>query len=135
MTLYSHFDNQTIFDCFTDIADIIHRINTDKGWNTPGVQRPLPELMMLIISELAEIIEADRKGELNNPSDKGINYDLWNPHAKETQVFELTNLQEELADVFIRVVDMMTEYGVKGEHVAAKIRYNATRPHRHGKLY
>lgn len=46
----------------------------------------------------------------------------------------LTNEEEELADLVIRIADYSGRFGIDlGGAVLAKMRYNATRPHMHGK--
>jgi hypothetical protein len=67
-------------------------------------------------SELSEALEAIRKG--NPPDDK---------------IPEFTGVEAELADVIIRIMDMVAAKGYRvGEAVVAKINYNKNRTYKHG---
>jgi NTP pyrophosphatase (non-canonical NTP hydrolase) len=86
-----------------------HEIAMQKGfWKEP---RAVSELLMLIVSELGEACEADRKED-------------WN------------NLKEEIADTFIRLGDMCEALDIDIEsEIRKKMDYNKTRPMKHGKRY
>ncbi len=118
-----------------DTAKAIHSINVEKGfWESP---RNKGELLMLVVSELAEALEADRKNRysLNNPkdiealaNDEDFN-DAFSKHVKDT-------FEDEIADAVIRLFDMAAGLGIDLEsHIEAKLRYNANRPKMHGKKY
>jgi len=118
-----------------ETAKNIHSMNVEKGfWENP---RNKGELLMLVVSELAEALEADRKNRysLNNPKDlaalaneKDFN-DAFSKHVKDT-------FEDEIADAVIRLFDMSAGLGIDLEsHIEAKLRYNATRPKMHGKKY
>jgi NTP pyrophosphatase (non-canonical NTP hydrolase) len=110
-------------------------MNVEKGfWENP---RNKGELLMLVVSELAEALEADRKNRysLNNPkdiaalaNDEDFN-DAFSSHVKDT-------FEDEIADAVIRLFDMSAGLGIDLEsHIEAKLRYNANRPKMHGKKY
>jgi NTP pyrophosphatase (non-canonical NTP hydrolase) len=118
-----------------DTAKAIYSINVEKGfWENP---RNKGELLMLVVSELAEALEADRKNRysLNNPkdiaalaNDEDFN-DAFSSHVKDT-------FEDEIADAVIRLFDMSAGLGIDLEsHIEAKLRYNANRPKMHGKKY
>ncbi len=72
----------------------------------------------LMHSELSEALEADRKS-LNAEHIPGF-----------------TGVEEELADVIIRVLDFAGHHQLRlGEALSAKIAYNLTRPFKHSKAY
>jgi NTP pyrophosphatase (non-canonical NTP hydrolase) len=76
------------------------------------------EKIALIHSELSEALEADRK-------------DLASDHIEG-----FTGVEEELADVFIRMIDLAVQKDLRlGEAIFAKMRFNLTRPFKHGKAY
>lgn len=76
------------------------------------------EKLALMHSEISEALEADRK-ELQ--SDK---------------IPEFSGIEEELADLLIRVLDFSAYHELRlGEALAAKMRYNLNRPFKHGKNY
>ena len=86
-----------------------HEIALEKGWW--GVERSIAECLMLIVTELAEACEADRKG----------NYE---------------NFKEEIADVYIRLGDLCGHLGIDIEkEIIKKMEFNKTRPYKHGKKY
>lgn len=87
-----------------------------KGWFTPGVVRNPYELIALMHSELGEATEWQRQG--NPPSD---------------HIPEFTGVEEEFADVFIRMLNMCGEHKMRFAHaVIAKLGFNENRPYRHG---
>lgn len=75
------------------------------------------EMLMLIVTEVAEAMEGLRK----NLQDDHL------PHR--------SMVEAELADVVIRVGDFAAGFGLDvGGAIVEKMRYNAGRPFRHGKL-
>jgi len=97
------------------------------------------EQLMLIVSELSEALDADREGrwakfswildiETTDFSDSGIR-DSYEKKCKGT-------VEEEIADTVIRLCDLAGLYNIDLDwHVRAKMAYNETRPHLHGKKY
>jgi NTP pyrophosphatase (non-canonical NTP hydrolase) len=70
-------------------------------------------------SEVSELWEAYRKGQLASPCDKGGTI--------------MTCAEEELADIVIRAMDTAVGLGVDiGRAIELKSAYNRTRPFRHG---
>lgn len=96
----------------------VHHNARAKGF-VPDDIRQIPTAVVLIMTELAEIVEADRSNTLTLRCDKpGL---------------DLTNLEEECADVLIRVLDFIYERGLDaGRIFALKHQYNTTRSYKHG---
>jgi NTP pyrophosphatase (non-canonical NTP hydrolase) len=110
-----------------DLCKQAHNLAKEKGFwdlyeNGTVIQRNIPELLMLIVSELGEACEALRK---NNKQDKSYN-----------TVWKKDTFEDEISDVFIRLGDMCEALGIDIEwQIEKKMEYNKTRPHKHGKAF
>ncbi len=81
------------------------------------------EKFMLMVSELGEAMEAHRKSKPNTPV-----------MCDKPGLGHLTGVEEELADVIIRVMDFCGHHSIDlGSAVYAKLMYNLSRPFKHGK--
>lgn len=111
MTIQTNF-----IEAFNAIANDVNQTAIDKGWWDE--ERNNGEIIALMHSELSEGLEALRKNLQSNhiPDFKGI--------------------EEELADVIIRILDMAPARGWRiAEALIAKIEYNKTRPYKHNKEF
>ena len=91
-----------------DLAKLCHSIAVEKGfWDK---ERNIGEALMLIVTELAEAMEAHR-------------------------IQDEQNFKEELADSFIRLLDLCggLEIDIEEEIYKKSIR-NKNRPYKHGKV-
>lgn len=94
-----------------------HELAVKKGWYD-GPNRQVPELLCLIHSEISEALEAYRSGYMTVAY-----YGDGKPEG----------LPIELADAVIRIADMAEYLGINLEkYIAEKMRYNKSRPYRHG---
>lgn len=108
----------------------IHAGNKDRGfWDSP---REIGTLLMLVNSELAEALEADRKGRKANLSkfyEDGQTKASFQENIKDT-------FEDEIADAMIRLLDLCGAMNIDiCKHINAKLAYNATRQRKHGKKY
>ena len=91
-----------------DWSDLCHQTAKEKGfWDE---KRNIGEALMLIVTELAEAMEAHR-------------------------VSDQENFKEELADTFIRLFDLCggLEINIQ-EEIEKKAKRNKERPYKHGKV-
>ena len=97
----------------------VHEMAREKGWWDE--ERNDGEVLMLVVSELAETCEALRRG---------------NPPAEHIAASGFSHVEEELADVVIRLMDWAEARGYDvGGAVLAKVAFNATRERKHGKRF
>ena len=102
---------------FRFISRKVHKISKEHGfWDE---KRNDGEVIALIHSELSEVLEALRH---NNPSSK--------------RIVEFSSVEEELADVVIRVMDYARGNDLLlADAILAKIDYNKGRDFMHGKSF
>ena len=119
----------------TVFSEKIHEGNKQKGFYN-GEKKPLGTMLMLVVSELGEALEADRhslKADLNYYENLlNTNYDFqiaFKEAIKDT-------VEDEIADAIIRLLDMCGYLHIDiQKHVDLKLRYNKGRGYRHGKNY
>lgn len=92
----------------TELSELCHQVAKEKGfWDE---ERNIGEALMLIVTELAEAMEAHRKQDD-------------------------ANFKEELADTFIRLLDLCGGLSIDIEsEIEAKTKVNKNRPYKHGKI-
>lgn len=101
-----------------ELRDQCHEMAKEKGWYDGG-DRNIGELLMLVVTEVAEAMEEHRRGRM------GVWY---SGRYSKPEGFPI-----EIADVLIRCFDLAGALGINlDEAVILKMDFNATRPHRHG---
>ncbi len=97
-----------------------YRISAEHGFHDNDEKVSFGERIALIHSEASEALEEHRVGRMGD----------WYSGLKPEGV------GAELADIIIRVGDMCETYGIDLEaKVVEKMKYNETRPYKHGKNY
>lgn len=130
-----------------DLITKAHQVAKDKGfWDT---ERNVSEMLMLIVSEVAEAQEALRKGhyaeksiadglqkdlELNNYDEEfKMDIGIWKSLFEEKIK---SSFEDEIADVAIRLFDLCGGMGIDLEkHIELKMKYNSLRGYKHGKAF
>lgn len=125
-----------------ELTKIIHQNNREKGfWDKP---RNVGEMLMLVVSELGEAIEAHRQRQFANFDE--FNQTLANltnatgdeMKAKKTafEVILKDTFEDEISDAIIRLLDMAGGLDIDiQKHIELKMEYNKTRQRLHGKGY
>jgi len=117
--VYDKGDERGVFSSawLGELAEDIHAWACVKGfWDD---DRGAGECIALMHSELSEALEAERHG---NPPDE---------HCPEYDSVTI-----ELADCIIRILDYAGAHDLDiGGAIMAKMRFNETRPHKHGKEF
>ena len=122
----------------TELSQRIHAGNVERGfYEHPAT---FPDRCMLIVSEIAEAVEAHRNGRTTEHGDvdqacrmaaleMAPVVGFFKDKVKDT-------VEDEIADAIIRLLDLSGYMNIDIDaHVAAKLSYNATRGIRHGKAY
>ncbi len=105
--------NQALIQGINSLSTLCHNANK-TWWRHPGTGEPLQrnkgELMMLIVSEVAEAMEGARKG------------------LSDDKLTHRTMEEAELADTLIRIFDYAGGFGLDlGGALIEKLAYNASR--------
>jgi NTP pyrophosphatase (non-canonical NTP hydrolase) len=104
-----------------------------KGFEKSG---SLGESLMLVVSELSEALEADRKNKWC--IDVVALEDLYkeNDHIEIYKNVVRGTVEEEIADALLRLFGLAGFYEIDLDwHITAKMEYNKTRPYKCGKKY
>jgi NTP pyrophosphatase (non-canonical NTP hydrolase) len=124
-----------------------HEMAKSKGfWEG---ERNKSELLMLVVSELSEALEALRKDHYADQDVvESLSHDLELDRTDEEFLLKAINwktsfeqgvkssFEDEIADVAIRLFDLCGGLGVDLEkHIEMKMKYNSMRGYKHGKKF
>lgn len=130
-----------------NLIDKAHGTAKEKGfWDT---ERNVSEMLMLIVSELAEAQEALRKNQFADEDVcKGLAHDIELQQTDEEFKMDIpvwktlfeekvkSTFEDEIADVAIRLFDLCGGLNIDLEkHIQLKMKYNSMRGYKHGKLF
>lgn len=118
------------------ISKKIFEANKAKGfWDK---ERNIGEMLMLVVTELAEALEAHR-GRGNSFSKQLFESGCTVPgigFKKSFETYVKDSFEDEIADAMIRLFDMAGGLNIDLDfHIKNKLEYNATRAKLHGKKY
>lgn len=113
---------------FNEIAEAVHRLAWEKGWHDDEESEDhfVERMCNNFHNEISELHESWRNNKLHEPCDKANK-------MIELGIEPLTCLEEESADIIIRVLDACMKLGVDIQSaIERKHKYNKTRSLRHG---
>lgn len=124
----------------TDLNELSQQIyegNKQRGFNV--AKENVGQTLMLVVSELAEALEADRK----NKHAEMDAFEFRSEDRKCSEDFKCDfkelikdSFEDEIADAIIRLFDLCGGLNIDIErHIKLKLEYNETREYKHGKLY
>lgn len=104
------------FDALDRLATHLHEQAVAKGFTG---ERTLERDLMLIMSEAFECFEDKRHGKDMSEHIEGFTVE-----------------EEEFADMLIRILETSRRRGLRiGSATVAKVLFNSSRPHKHGKAF
>ncbi len=122
-----------------ELAVSVHADNQAKGFEFSSLQTGT--VLMLIVGELSEAMEAARSGRQAQHEDVDLVHSLMMAGPLEDFREEFLarikdTFQDEIADAVIRLLDLCGAMKIDIEkHIEMKLEYNRLRPFRHGKKF
>ena len=125
----------TIRESLQVLQKDIHQTAIDHGWYEGSSSDPLadpnriPALLMLIVSEASEALEAFREAK----KDTDIREIQYESSGSGTGSQKPVGFPSEIADIVIRCLDLSEHYGIDlASIILEKHQYNITRSYKHG---
>ncbi len=124
-----------------ELSKQIYEGNKLRGFDVS--KENIGQTLMLVVSELAEALEADRKQRYANVKsfDRDCNFQCDTTTAQGRFIISFQEnikdtFEDEIADSFIRLFDLVGGLQIDIEkHIKLKLKYNSTREFKHGKRY
>tara|TARA_R110002072_G_scaffold1582_3_gene13163 strand:- start:1678 stop:2046 length:369 start_codon:yes stop_codon:yes gene_type:complete len=121
-------------ESLTDFSKEIHKDNVKKGFYEKVVSTGTH--LMLITSELAEALEADRHRITADKFSFGEEFSKTGDFKSAFKNHIKDSYEDEIADAVIRLLDHCAYRSIDIDwHINQKLKYNRTREKRHGKEY
>lgn len=134
------------FPFLNSLSRLVFEDNAKKGfWEG---KKNVGEVLMLVVSELAEAVKADRENNnaCRDEFERGMRDARLHIHDKggdEDSYFKMffedhikNSFEDEISDTVIRLLDLCGGFGIDlSWHVENKLRYNRLREYKHGKQY
>jgi NTP pyrophosphatase (non-canonical NTP hydrolase) len=123
--------NITPLNYLNTLSKDIHEECINKGFYED--HHEIGTRLMLVVSELSEALEADRK---NRHATQHIIYGLNENFERDFSLRVKDTFEDEIADAIIRLLDIVGYLKIDiDNHIALKRRYNSLRPYKHNKNY
>lgn len=123
----------------TELVKKAHGNAVDKGFYPQGEDKNIGELLMLVVSEVSEALEAHRacwQGRKCLPDLFDETETDENKWKENFRACIKDSFPDELADAVIRIADMCGYLNIDLEkHIELKMKYNSMREYKHGKRY
>lgn len=126
-----------------ELCKEIYNENLEKGFDV--AKDNIGQVLMLIVSEVSEALEADRKSHKALSFEELYRYyELYKKDGGGEEwsfktAFEdciKNSFEDEIADAIIRLFDLCGALNIDIEkHIRLKRKYNKLRPHKHDKKY
>jgi uncharacterized protein YabN with tetrapyrrole methylase and pyrophosphatase domain len=133
------FNPKTTAIMINELAKKIHAEAKEKGfWDR---QMEKPAVLMMVITELSEAVEADREGrKIDADALDVLSDDCWIEFTTMSRSIYRSKIKDtfeaELCDALMRLLDAMAFYNVDADRIIKNaIEYNKLRPSKNGKKY
>jgi NTP pyrophosphatase (non-canonical NTP hydrolase) len=120
-----------------ELRNQIHSNAVSKGFWDDDIHN-IPEKLALIHSEVSEALESLRSNTWSKLEPSELLEDVQGTEMFIESYKELIkpSFEAELADIIIRTLDLAGFLQIDIEsHIHAKMKYNSTRPYKHGKQF
>jgi NTP pyrophosphatase (non-canonical NTP hydrolase) len=118
-----------------ELRDKVYKNALDHGFYEDEENKNVLLKLMLIVSEISEAAEAYRKRKLG-PNWKAFDFFIKQSSFDDSfKTYIKDFMEDELADTIIRVLDLCGYMKIDiDKHVELKMKYNESRPYKHGKI-
>jgi len=111
---------------FNSFVHDVRETVISKGFHESPEYETVPHFCMMVITELAEIVEYDRTDSFKEPCDKKFG----------KVPIGISKIEEEVADAMMRLMSFAEKHGLNlGRAIQLKHLFNTMRPRKHGKKY
>jgi NTP pyrophosphatase (non-canonical NTP hydrolase) len=125
----------------TEFSKDIHQGNVKRGFYDDP--KEIGTVLMLIVTELAEAMESYRAnnrlgaGKLESIQwNSNLNEDFTEEDINQFKLVVKDTFEDEIADTIIRLFDLCGWLNIDiHRHIMLKLKYNSTRPYKHGKAF
>jgi NTP pyrophosphatase (non-canonical NTP hydrolase) len=125
----------------TEFSKDIHQGNVKRGFYDDP--KEIGTVLMLIVTELAEAMESYRGGNRLGSErlssmewDSALDQEFSREDINQFKAVVKDTFEDEIADTIIRLFDLCGWLNIDiHKHIILKLKYNSTRPYKHGKAF